>query len=73
MFISIFYFFQSKFHRLPVIYMVRDVTILMRENPFRWPLEGGALKIETFLGSSAIWAQKSRDFSASKSLSPSAI
>jgi hypothetical protein len=40
--------------------MARDVTILMRENPFRGPV----LKIETFLGpematseASANWAQ----------------
>ncbi len=39
--------------------------ILMRENPFWEPLEGVALKIETFLGPematskvSPIWAQK---------------
>ncbi len=30
--------------------MARDVMILMRENPFRGPLKGVALKIETCLG-----------------------
>ncbi len=30
--------------------MAQDLMILMLANPFRWPLEGLALKIETFLG-----------------------
>jgi hypothetical protein len=34
---------------VPVVYMVRDM-ILMQKNPIRGPLEGWALKIETFLG-----------------------
>jgi hypothetical protein len=38
--------------------------ILMRENPFRGPLEGWALKIKTFLGPEMATskAQKSLDF-----------
>jgi hypothetical protein len=50
-----------------------QVMILMGKNPFRGPLEGVALKIETFSGpkvvtskASAIWAQKSRDFTLSR-------
>ncbi len=34
----------------PVVYMARDVMILMRASPFRGPLEGvWSMKIETFL------------------------
>jgi hypothetical protein len=43
--------------------------IVMKENPFRGPLEGVGLKSKTFLGSeiatstaSAIWALKNLDF-----------
>ncbi len=52
-----------------VVYMARDVMILMRENPFRGPLEGEDPENRDFLGPematsevNAIWAQKSRDF-----------
>ncbi len=50
-----------------VVYMARDVMILMRANPFRGPLGWGGPKVETFLGpemttseASAIWALKCR-------------
>jgi hypothetical protein len=56
---------------VPVVYMARDVMILMRANPLKGLLEkkiGWTLKIETFMGpematseASAIWAQKSLD------------
>ncbi len=56
---------------VPVVYMARDIIILMRENPFRGHWKGWALKIETFLGlemakseASAIWARKGQDFQA---------
>jgi hypothetical protein len=52
---------------VPVVYMERDVMILMRKNPVSMAIgRGWALKIETFSGpematseASAIWAQKS--------------
>jgi hypothetical protein len=51
---------------VPVIYMARDIMILMVENPFEGHWKGCALKIMTFLGpkmttseASAIWAQQS--------------
>jgi hypothetical protein len=49
---------------VPVVYMARDVMILMRENHFEGHWKGWALKIETFWAltmreASAIWAQKS--------------
>ncbi len=50
---------------VPVVYMARDVMILMRENSFRGHWKGWVLKIETLSGPematsevSAIWAQK---------------
>ncbi len=44
-----FMIFWGMLFNVPVVYMGRDVMILMRENPFRGPLEGAGLKIETFL------------------------
>ncbi len=35
---------------LPVVYMARDVMILMRENPFRGPLEGVGPENRDFFG-----------------------
>jgi hypothetical protein len=52
--------------KVPVVYMARDVMILIGENPFRGPLEGVGLENRDFLGpwmetseASAIWAQQS--------------
>ena len=49
--------------------LMRDIMILMRENPFRGPLEGVSPENRDFLGpemamseASAIWAQKSQEF-----------
>jgi hypothetical protein len=51
---------------VPVVYMARNVMILMRENPFRGSLEGVGPENRDFLGpemamreASAIWTQKS--------------
>ncbi len=35
---------------VPVVYMARDVIILMRANPFRGPLEGVGPENRDFLG-----------------------
>ncbi len=35
---------------VPVVYMARDVMILMRENPFRGPLEGVGPENRDFFG-----------------------
>jgi hypothetical protein len=35
---------------VPVVYVARDVMILMRENPFRGPLEGVGPENRDFLG-----------------------
>jgi hypothetical protein len=54
---------------VPIVNMVRDIMILMRENPFRGPLEGVGHENRDFFGpemarseASAIWAQKSQEF-----------
>jgi hypothetical protein len=50
---------------VPVVYMKRDVMILMQAIPFRGPLEGVGLENRDFFGpemalseTSAIWAKK---------------
>jgi hypothetical protein len=35
---------------VPVVYMARDVMILMRENPYRGPLEGVGPENQDFFG-----------------------
>ncbi len=56
---------------VPVVYVARDVIILMRALSITRALEGVGPEIENFLGPematsevSAIWAQKSQDFRA---------
>ncbi len=57
---------------VPVVYMARDIMISCGQHPLQWPLEGVGPENRDFLGpematteASAIWAQKSRDFSVS--------
>jgi hypothetical protein len=43
---------------VPVVYMMRDVMVLMRANPLQGPLEGVGPEIETFLGLEMVRAKQ---------------
>ncbi len=46
-----FFYYSILTINVPVVYMARDVIILMRANLFRGPLEGVGLENRDFFGS----------------------
>jgi hypothetical protein len=48
--VNVFYSYIGKRKNVPVVYKVPDVTVLMRENPFRGPLEGVSPENPGFFG-----------------------